>query len=450
MCSVNIISSGTALPMLENVITSTCKRVRGVFYGWWIVGSVFAIQMLAAGLLFQGFTVYFLPLQAEFGWSRTLISTPVSLTRLLPAVVSPFQGWIIDRVGPRPVVLVGVVILGAGFIVFSFVNSIPLFFLAFLLLSLGSGLAGFLSMTVSVANWFIRKRAFSLGISLTGMAAGGLLVAGLGWGVGEYGWRPMALSSGLLVLLVGIPASLVLRHRPEQYGLLPDGDDPTGSPPHLSSSQSEVRERGTILEHSLSTREALRTSAFWFIAGGHSLAVLAVTAISVHQVPHMVERVGISLGAASGIVAFLLAMMMIGQIGGGYLADKFDKRIILATTMLCHTAGLLVLANATLISHLFIFSILHGVAWGARGPTQHALRADYFGRASFGTIIGFSSSLVMFGAVCGPILTGWLADVLDSYTIPFIILAAITATGSLLFFFARRPEIPSSPTGTAT
>ena len=120
--------------MLENVIRSTCERVRGVFYGWWIVGSVFIIQMLASGLLFQGFTVYFLPLQAEFGWSRTLISTPVSLTRLLPAVVSPFQGWIIDRVGPRPVVLVGVVLMGAGFIVFSFVQSILLFFLAFLLL----------------------------------------------------------------------------------------------------------------------------------------------------------------------------------------------------------------------------------------------------------------------------------------------------------------------------
>jgi PGF-CTERM protein len=157
------------------------------------------------------------------------------------------------------------------------------------------------------------------------------------------------------------------------------------------------------------------------------------------MVIHVTERLGYSLQQAGGVVALMTVMQATGQVSGGWLGDRFSKRWIAAGCMLGHAAALMVLALATAFWMVLAFAVLHGLAWGMRGPLMSALRADYFGSASFGTITGLSSMVVMLGMMGGPLLAGILADRTGSYLPGFSVLAALAALGSVAFVRARRP-----------
>ncbi|MBI2288437.1 MAG: MFS transporter, partial [Chloroflexi bacterium] len=424
------------------------RRVQGIFFGWWIVLSACVIQALNQGLLGQGFTVYFLPLQAEFGWSRTLLSAGYSLSHVESGVLGPFEGWFADRFGPRRVVLIGVVLLGAGFILLSMTHSIGAFFVAFLVMSAGSSLCGFLPLSVAVLNWFVRKRSLALGIAMAGAGIGGVIVTLVAWSVTTQGWRTTALASGFALWLIGIPISLLLRHKPEKYGHLPDGDSPAspeGRQENLVASsalQSTVQDDG-----SFSTMEALKTRTFWLIAVAQASAVLTVSAVSLHLAPHLVQQLGISLKAAGSVVALLMIVSTVGRVVGGFLADRTNKRVLLVVSMLSHTIGLLMLAYATSMLQVFLFTIFHGMGWGARAPTQNAIRAEYFGRKSIGLILGLGSVIVTIASIIAPIFAGWLTDLRGDYRLAFTILAIFTAFGSLGFALAGKPVRKSHVAG---
>jgi len=398
-------------------------------------------MVLSGGLLFHGFTIYFVPLQAEFGWTRALLSVGFSLTRFESGILGPLEGWAVDRLGPRRIVILGVLIFGGGFILFSSTQSITMFFVSFGLMAVGSSLGGFLAASAAVTNWFARKRSTALGIMMTGSGTGGLLAAALAWSITTYGWRPTAVASGLIIWLVGIPAGLLLRHKPEQYGYLPDGAQASrvADHPQRSAVVTAQREETATLEHSFTAREALRTPAFWLVSAGHAFALLVVSAVSLHQVPHMVQQVGLSLQAAGGMVAYLMTVTVVGQVTGGYVADRVNKQALLVACMLGHTSGLLLLAYATTPAQLVLFATFHGLAWGIRGPTLQSIRADFFGRGSFATILGFSSMIIMFSMMLAPIFAGWLADLQGDYRLAFTILALLTGIGSVFFLFARKP-----------
>lgn len=421
-----------------NVPETTQQPSRKIFYGWWIVGAGFALQAINGGLLFHGFTVYFLPLQDHFGWSGALIAGAFSLSRFESAILGPIQGWAVDKYGPRFIMVGGIILFGIGFFIFSAVNSIFTFFLAFAFLSVGSSLGGFLSISATIAQWFARKRSLAMGISMTGMGLGGVMVPAIAWSVTNQGWQTTAFISGILVWVIGIPSALLMRHKPEIYGLLPDGDLPAPVDDGATNGSGVV----DVSDGSFSAREALRTPAFWLLSGGHAAALLMVSTVSIHQVPHMVHNVGLSLEAAGGMVALLLAITVVGQLGGGYVADRMNKQVLLVACMVAHAVGMLFLAYATTVPHLLIFAVLHGLAWGVRGPTIQAIRADFFGRASFGTIMGFSSTVIMVAMIAAPIFAGWMADLRGGdYQLPFTILAGLVALGSLFFVFVRKPVL---------
>jgi len=189
-------------------------------------------------------------------------------------------------------------------------------------------------------------------------------------------------------------------------------------------------------------REAMRAPALWYISIGHGLALLAVSAVSVHLIVHVTERLGYSLQQATAVVALMTVMQMIGQLGGGWAGDRFSKRAIVVGCMVAHAAGLLLLASAAAFSAVAAFAVLHGLAWGVRGPLMSAIRADYFGSTSFGTISGISSMVVMFGMIGGPLIAGIIADRTGSYEVSFRILAGFAALGSIFFVLARRPSPP--------
>jgi MFS family permease len=322
-----------------------------------------------------------------------------------------------------------------GFLLFSRTDGPVVFFLTFFMMALGSSLGGYLPVSVAIVTWFRRRRALALSISGMGMSTGGLLAPLIAFSLTHVGWRWTAVASGLLVLALGAPLAQVVRDRPEAYGLRPDGE--AAGAGAASAPAGEPR--------SFTARQALATRAFWYVSLGHGAALLVVSAVMVHMVIHVTERLGYSLHQAGAVVAVLTVMQATGQLSGGWLGDRFSKRWICAGCMLGHASALLVLAFASTFWMVLLFAMLHGLSWGMRGPLMAAIRADYFGAASFGTITGVSSMVVMFGMVLGPLVAGILADRTGSYVPGFSVLAALAAAGSVAFARARRPRQPLSP-----
>jgi MFS family permease len=409
------------------------------FHGWRIVAAGFVLEMLMGALLFHAYGAYVVLLRQEFGWSKTLFSVAFAMARAESGILGPIQGWMTDRFGPRVLIRIGMTIFGLAFVLFSQIGSPPTFFVAFFLMALGSSLGGYLPVAVAIVSWFRRRRALALSISSTGMPVGGLLTQVVALALSAFGWRWTAFLSGLLVLSVGVPLARVFRHRSASRGEWPDGEPPVAEGGPAAADRSPA---GMAPAVDFTPREAMRAPALWYISLGHGSALLVVSAVSVHLIVHVTERLGYSLQQAAAVVALMTVMQVTGQLGGGWAGDRFNKRAIVVGCMIAHATGLLLLASATSFAMVAAFAVLHGLAWGIRGPLMSAIRADYFGSAAFGTITGISSMVVMFGMVGGPIIAGVLADRTGSYELGFRILAALAVLGSIFFVLARRPSPP--------
>jgi MFS family permease len=409
-----------------------------VFYGYWIAASGFFMQLITAGLLMQSYGAYVAVLQEQQGWSKTALSGAFSLTQLVNGTTGPIQGAILDRVGPRAVMRVGVVVFGVGLILLSQVNSLTAYYAAFTVLSLGFAMTAFFPITVALVNWFERFRSRILSLMSIGFAVGGLLVPLVALSLDEFGWRNTAGASGVIVLVLGLPLAGIMRRRPEDYGEVVDGIRPE---PATQSGIGTV-EAASAPRRDFTAREAIRTPAFWLISLGHSSALLVVGAVSVHVISHLKEDLGYSVGSASLVITLMTAMQIAGMLIGGAIGDRYDKRVISAVCMVMHMAALLLVTYATGFAMVGAFAVLHGLAWGIRGPLMQAIRADYFGRSSFGAIMGISATVIMFGQISGPLFAGITADATGDYATGFTILAVLSGLGSAFFLLARKPALP--------
>ena len=419
------------LPRIDGIIRPAGR----VFYGWYLVSAAGGLQLLAGLLWMQSYGAYVVLLRAEFGWSAALVAGAFAMTRIESGILGPLQGWLTDRYGPRVILGIGTVIFGVGFMLFSQVESLLAFYLTFALIALGSSLGGFATVMVAIVNWFNRHRAKAVAVSQIGFSLGGLCVPLVILSLEAFGWRATAFYSGVIVIVVGLPLTMLVRHRPGDYGDVVDGggvpDGADGRP--LSATGPDF-----------TARQAMGTAAFWLVSVGHASALLTVSSVMVHLVPHLTAGLSYSLANAGLVVSLMTVFQMAGQIGGGFLGDRFNKRLICVICMLSHMAALLLLAHADSWWMVVMFAVLHGLAWGVRGPQMVALRADYFGVSSFGTIMGFSSLIVMLGMSIGPIFAGYLYDIQGSYTLAFTVMGLSAMAGSLCFVLAVPPVHPDS------
>lgn len=404
-----------------------------IFYGWRIAAAAAGLQFLHAGLLLQAFGAYVAVLSEERGWSKTVLAGGAALQSIEGALIGPVLGWLIDRFGPRAMVQAGILCLGLGLIAMSRIDSIGGFYAAIVLIAIGASLSGYFPLSVALVHWFERRRARSLALMGLGMAAGGLLVPLVGWVMQAHGWRVAAFASGVVAIVAGWPLACIVRRDPAQMGEHMDGVD--AAPPRTGSAAVELP-----VAQGFSALQALRTPAFWLLGLGHAFALLVVSAVNVHAISHLKEGLGYSLPQASFVITVMTLAQAGGVLLGGTFGDRLDKRRAAAGCMLLHMLGLLMLTYATHPLMVGAFAVLHGLAWGLRGPLMQAIRADYFGLEAIGTIMGISAFIISIGQVGGPMLAGASADLTGSYRTGFTVVALIAGSGSLLFLFAKKPQ----------
>jgi len=404
-----------------------------------MVGAGAGLQFLQAALVTQAFGAYVAVLQEERGWSKTALSGAAALQQMEVAILGPILGWIIDRFGPQGIIRIGVVVFGTGLMLLSFTDTLPAFYAAFVVIALGSSLCGFFPVNVALINWFERWRARALSSMSFALALGGISVPLVAWSLQTFGWRATAFSSGVIAVVVGLPLAFVIRRRPEDHGEVMDGIAAPAPEKKHDSRGSGSRD--------FTAREALRTPAFWLLSLGHGFALFVVHAVTVHSITHMNQGLGYSVGQASLVYTLLTVSQVGGVLIGWAIGDRYDKRLIAAACMLAHMTGLLLLTYAVNVSMVLAFAVLHGAAWGLRGPFMQALRADYFGRSAIGMILGLSFMVIVIGQIGGPMIAGILADITGNYRAGFTILALLAGLGSLFFVLAKRPRLPAAAAG---
>ena len=405
-----------------------------------MVAAGSGIQFMQAALLHQAFGAYFAALVDERGWSKTALSGAAAMQPMESALLGPVLGWIVDRFGPQGMIRIGILAFGIGFIVLSQIDSLPGFYAAFIIIALGSSLCGFFPINVAIIHWFQVYRARALSSVGLGLALGGVVVPVIAWAIQTQGWRTTAFASGVVAIVAGWPLARVFRRSPAEIGETVDG-----LPATAAAAAGDATGRGPTVaaQPEFTARQALRTQAFWFIALGHGCALLVVYAVNVHAITHMKEGLGYTLAQASLVITLMTVAQIGGVLLGWWIGDRFDKRRVSALCMLMHCAGMLMLTYAAGYAMLGGFALLHGGAWGLRGPFMQAIRADYFGRRAIGMILGLSSLIIVFGQIGGPMIAGLLADATGSYLAGFTVLAVLVGAGSLFFLLAKRPRLDS-------
>jgi MFS family permease len=401
------------------------KSFKQPFYGWWIVGAGGMVQWYTSAIFWRGFQAFVPPILETFGWSRGVTGAAISLQRGESGLISPFVGVILDKYGPRKAMAFGVLLTGGGFVYMSQMQSLWQFYIAIVLLTLGMSFGTFIVFVVTVANWFVRKRARALATLMSFSAIGGLTLPILVASIDTFGWREVMLACGIGFWLIGFPATLVMRKRPEDYGMVPDGG------PDESLVNGKANRAGGIREQAITMRQAIKLRFFWQLAIVTSLGQL-VSSTNLFHFAALLDY-GMTAALAAAAAGAVAIGDLSGRAGIAVIGDRFDKRKMLTIAMIMQTIGVAGLAgiNAEVFGvnlglwPLPLFVVFFGLGFGSSIPLRLSILGDYFGRTSYGSIVGLTSSVnALFGAA-GPALVGFIYDGTDSYRLGFTTLAVM-------------------------
>lgn len=412
------------------------------FYGWVIV-MVGALKEFATGINGQGFATYLGPLQKEFGWNRALLAGPRSATQIEGAILGPLEGFLLDKLGPRVMVAMGTFVMGLGLMLFGLTHSLWMYFFSNIVISLGSGFASLLIISVVVNHWFRRKRSFANALVGLGFAMAGVVgVPTIVFLQTHFGWRMSAVITGFLVWAVGIPGFLLLRRQPEPFGLLPDGELPQPTTTPGGSHAHTV-----IEEHDFTMREALHTRSFWLLAIGQALVGLGTGAVGVHLFLHLEQGVGLSRSTGAFVWTVASTANIPSRLIGGFFGDRLPKRFVLGSAIAMVAISHFVLGLANSLPLAMTYAVLYGIGWGSRTPVANAMQGEYFGRRGQGLIRGWLQSMTVPVTIAAPVVAGYLADRMGSYRQIFVTMSFISLAGAIMTFFATPPKPPTRTPG---
>ncbi len=435
-------------------------RRPNLFYGWWITVVAGVVMAMTSVPVFHANAVWVVAIQSTFPeWSRFQLSLALTMTRVEGGLFGVLEGYLADHFGARRMVTVGLLALSAAFVFFAFTQNFWWFLAAFVLLSMGQGLGGWVPLMTLVNHWFVRRRGTAMGFVMVGMGIGAMtIVPAIAWAIdpevmrldwlpsfpwdlalpeGRLGWR----NTGLLVAIIVLACALILPRfiysRPEELGLHPDGEQVAPRAPGGPATA------GAHIEEGLTVGQALRTQAFWCISFGHGLGSMIILAI-MSQLGLLMKDLGYGVQTTAWVVTVYTAVSIVFQLAGGYMGDRVPKNVALFAFTGLQAGAVVILVLAPSLEMIFLFAVLFGAGFGGRTPLTTAIRGDYFGRASFGKILGVSTlPMNAMLLIAGP-MAGFMRDRLGDYDLAFLALAGLNGIGALLFLIARRPVLPAT------
>jgi MFS family permease len=404
------------------------KRPR-IFYGWWIVVSCALNGLLLGGFITLGFTAFIDPIAKDLGWNYAQISLAASLRGVETALFTPAIGFMVDRWGPRALMLGGTVISGLSLLFLSSIHSLGTFYLGFIIMAIGLSGNSPPVVMAAMTNWFRKRLGLATGIIGSGFALGGLLVPIVVNLIDTLDWRTALVILGIATIVIGIPTSMVLRHKPEKYGLLPDGEYEAVS----NDKSVEVKIKKPELDPS--TKQALKSRAFWYITLVMTFQILATNTVIVHIMPSL-NSVNVARSMASLAATAMPLCSIVGRLGSGWLADRYNIRWVSMGLFVSLMVGLIFMAFVSDLAlwMLVPFALLFGVGWGGNNTIRVNLSSQYFGRTNFGSIFGILTGINSFIGLLGPFLAGWIYDNLGNYQIAWLAISA-TILLSMVFIY---------------
>ena len=407
------------------------------FYGWVVVGVAFVTMAVGVNAR-TAFSLLFPPILAEFGWERGVTAGAFSFGFLVSAVLSPSLGRLMDRRGPRVVMEMGVGLVAAGLLLAPLIRyPWHLYVTLGVLVGGGSVCLAYTGQSLYLPNWFVRRRGLAISVAFSGVGVGSIIL--FPWVqhlIAGGGWRTACWVLGLVVLVLLAPLNLLVRHRPQDLGLEPDGDRApldavAGGPPSNVVDAAWVAVDWTL-------GRAMRTTRFWWIAIGYLTGLFAWYAVQVHQTKYLVE-IGFSPAHAAWALGFVSLAGIPGQIGLGYLSDRVGREWVWTVGSLgfalCYVA-LLLLREQPTPALLYFMVVSQGLLGYGLTSVVGAIPAEIFQGRHYGAILGTLMLAAIGGAAAGPWLTGALYDTTGSYTLAWWIAIGCCGLSAIAIWLA--------------
>ncbi len=392
-----------------------------LYYGWIILAALAFGQVTSWGILYYAFSVFVGPMGSELRWSRAELTGAFSLALLVSGVTGVGVGRWVDRHGPRLLMTVGSIMAALLVLAWSRVQSLPAFYAVFVGLGVTMAMVLYEPTFAAVATWFVRGRSRALTIlTFVGGFASVIYIPLIAWLVAHYGWRTALLAlAGLLALLTIPPHALVLRRRPEDIGLLPDG---AAAP--VAGAASAAPEATSV-----ATGVAIRSGSFRWLSIGFCLAFFANVAATVHLIPYLTDH-GFSAGFAASAAGLIGLLALPGRVIFTPLGGRVPRRFIAAAIFAVQTLGMIVLVTTNSTAGVIGFVVLFGLGFGAITPARAALVAELYGRANYGSISGVLALFVTGARALAPVAAGLLYGAFGGYGPVFWLLIVIAALAS--------------------
>jgi len=422
-------------------MTAGAPRVRGrIFYGYWLVAFAFLCMLINAGCGPFVFAMFVKPLGSSFGWGRGQVMAGFTIFYLMMGVASPFVGRSVDRYGVRPVIPVGALVMGVGFVIASRMSDLYVFYLACALSGTGAAIMGHVPVSAMISNWFARRRGTAVGVMAAGLGAGGVVMAPItAYIIENYGWRDAYFAMAIIIWVAIIPLALLLvRTRPSEMGLYPDGD----SAPAIVVPEETAR----VAASGLSLRQAMVMTAFWFMGISYGFSAFSAVGTLQTVVPFL-DDTGYPLAIAATALGAIGVGSGVGKVFFGWLCDIVQPRFVFVIGLCFQLGGVLVLLNVHANSPLaviWISALLLGLGNGSWLPTMSLLVSTRFGLASYGAVFGAITLLQSTGLAIGPLFAGMMYDATGTYYVALAIFAGLYAISIPSILLVRRPKSPGS------
>lgn len=426
------------------------SKGEGIYYGWFIVAASFVTLFLTTGIGFYTFSVFMIPLENAFEASRTAITGVNSLMALTAGFATPLIGILYHSWGPRKVIGLGAVLTGFAYFMLSRSTEVwHLYALGFLL---GTGLAAttLIPNQTIVSHWFVKKRGRAMGLMMIGIAFGGIVWAPLAHElIGRFRWQGAYITFAIVIPAVIVPLAIfVIRRSPESIGLLPDGG---AKQPSGDRSASVTAGAATVDVHEfpgLTVPQAVRTASFWHLVFVNFFMVMGTSIVTAHMVAMVTaSSFGASIGPeeakliGSRAISYFLVASIAGRFLGGYVAERFSKRHVLAVQYAALIVSALVLFKLDSMAALYVFVFIYGMGMGGSAVVYPLLLAENFGLLSFSKLLGIMGIPFTLGAAIGQVGAAKIYESMDnSYTGVFITLICVFAIASVLVLLAKRPS----------